>query len=203
MGTGQMLMVILALSLLAIVSLNLNTLLIGKTSSMLEIEANVNGIALGQSMLDEALSASYDAVTADGTKIYDSTKFTPANSLGPSSAESGNVPLPDSLPLPAPNTMPNVDLVYKSAKYYNDVDDYNGYKRIAFTPTMATFYILDTVVYVTEANPDQVSTHRTFYKKVIVTVRHRNMVPAGKTFNPWSGPYCLQLTDIAVYRRYF
>ncbi len=203
MGTGQMLLVILALSLLAIVSLNLNTLLVGKTSSMLEIEANVNGIALGQSMLDEVLSASYDEVTANGTKIYNAMNFTPTAQFGPSSAEASKVPLPDSLPLPAPNTMPSVDLVYNSAKYYNDVSDYAGYKRIAFTPTMATFYIIDTVTYGTETYPDSSTIHRTFYKKIIVTVRHRNMVPAGKTFDPWTGPYYLQLTDVAVYRRYF
>ncbi len=203
MGTGQMLLVILALSLLGIVSLNLNTLLLGKTTSMLEIEANVNGIALGQSMLDEVLSASYDEVTVNGTKVYVATSFTPTAQFGPSSTESNLVPLPDSLPLPAPNTMPNVDLVYNSAKYYNDVSDYAGYRRIAFTPTMATFYIMDSVIYVSESNPDSVTVHRTFYKKVIVTIRHRSMVPAGQTFSPWSGPYYLQLSDVAVYRRYF
>ncbi len=203
MGTGQMLLIILALALLAMVSLNLNTLLVGKTSSMLEIEANVNAIALGQSMLDEIMAANYDAVTANGTKIYDSTNFTSIAGLGPNATESNNVPLPDSLPLPAPNTMPNIDLVYKSAKYYNDVDDYHKYKRIAFTPTMATFYVLDSVQYVQENSPNTVSTAPTFYKRVTVTIRHRSMVPPGVAFNPWSGKYYLQLSDVAVYRRYF
>ncbi len=198
-----MMLVIGALILISVVSLSVNSMILSKTNTMLEIEANMNAIALGQSMLDEVLSKSYDNATANGTKIFDSSLFTAPGSLGCNGTEASRVPLPDSLPLPAPNTMPNIDTTYNATRYYNDVDDYNGYKRIAFTPSMATFYIIDTVYYVSENNPDQKSTVQTFYKKVVVTIRHRNMVPAGVSFTPWSGSYSLQLSDIAVYRRYF
>ena len=203
MNTGQMLAALGALVLLSIVSITVNSMMASKTNTMLEVEADLNAISLGQSMLDEALSQEYDLATVNGTKVYDSTKFTAATDLGPSSTEQSNVHLPDSLVLPGPNQMPSIDSAYKSNKYYNDVDDYNGYKRIAFTSTMTDFYMIDTVYYVTESNPDVKSSTQTFYKKVVVTIRHRNMCPPGIPFNAWTGKYYLQVSDVAVYRRYF
>jgi len=192
-----------ALVLLSIVSVTVNKMMASKTNTMLEVEADLNAISLGQSMLDEIMASDYDLATGGGVKVYDSTKFTASVDLGPSSAEQSKVPLPDSLVLPGPNQMPSVDSVYKSSKYYSDVDDYNGYKRIAFTSTMTNFYIIDTVYYVRESNPDVKSTAQTFYKKAVVTIRHRNMYPAGVPFNAWSGKYCLRISDVVVYRRYF
>jgi len=88
-------------------------------------------------------------------------------------------------------------------KYYNDVDDYNGYRRVAFASSMGPFSIIDTIIYASESNPNQTSASQTFYKKVVVTVRHRNMYPASVPYDQWAGRYCIQLSDVAVYRRYF
>ena len=189
-----MLMVLGALMLLSLVALTVNSMLVNKTSTMLETEADLNAVSLAQSMLDEILATSYDAVTATGTKVYDSTAFTATGGLGPSASEANNVPLPE-----PPDTL----VPYRSLKYYNDVDDYNGYKRVAYASSMGPFSIIDTVYYVSESNPDQKSTAQTFYKKVVVTVRHRNMYPASETFDQWAGKYYVQFTDVAVYRRYF
>ena len=194
MNTGQMLMVLGALMLLSLVALSVNSMLVNKTSTMLETEADLNAVSLAQSMLDEILADSYDAATASGTKVYDSTEFTSASGLGPNSTEASNVPLPEP---------PDTVVSYKSLKYYNDVDDYNGYKRVAFASSMGPFSIIDSVYYVSESNPDQKSTTQTFYKKVVVTVRHRNMYPASETFDQWAGKYYVQFSDVAVYRRYF
>ena len=161
---------------------------------MLETEADLNAVSLAQSMLDEILSTSYDVATATGTKVYDSTAFTAAGSLGPNGTESGNVPLPEP---------PDTAVPYKSMKYYNDVDDYNGYKRIAFASSMGPFSIIDTVYYVLESDPGQKSATQTFYKKVVVTVRHRNMYPSSVPYDQWTGKYYVQFSDVSVYRRYF
>jgi hypothetical protein len=74
---------------------------------------------------------------------------------------------------------------------YSDVDDYNNYRRTVFNPRLGNFTVIDTVYYVYENNPDLKSTNRTFHKKIVVTVKHRNMLRP------------LQISDIAVYRRYF
>ncbi len=181
MNTGQMLLVIGALVLLAGVTIVVNNMLATKTQTMLESEAGLNAISLAQSMLDEVMSKSYDARTADGTVIFVASDFTSAGSLGCNATEASNVPQPEP---------PDTARPYKSLKYYNDVDDYNNYKRYAFT-SMGTFTLIDTVFYVQETNPDQMVSVQTFAKKVVVTVTHPNM------------KYALQLSNVAVYRRYF
>jgi hypothetical protein len=193
MTTGQMLLVLGALMLLSLVALTINSMIVSKTSTMLEVEAHLDGISLGQSMLHEIMAQSYDSATVAG-KVFDSTGFTSPARLGPDGTETSNVPLPE----PPDTTVP-----YKSLKYYTDVDDYNGYKRLAFTSSLGTFSIIDSVFYVTEADPGVSSSAQTFYKKIVVTVRHRNMYPAGVTYDQWAGKYYLQLADVAVYRRYF
>ncbi len=198
-----MLLVIFALALLATVTITINSMLEQKTRSMLEIEADLNAISLAQSMLDEIMTCAYDDSVENGQKIFDSTRFVPAAYFGPRGAEVSNVPQPDTLRMPAPGQMPNIDTTYKSAKYYHDVSDYHRYKRLAFTPSMATFSIIDTVIYVQELNPDVKSTHQTFFKKIVISVRHPNMYPPNIPYKQWDGPICVQLSNVAVYRRYF
>ena len=176
---GNIFSVIGALMLLGIASLGINTMLVDKTSTMLEAEASLNAISIAQSMIDEIETKSYDAATANGTRIFDSTLFTAPNALGPSNTEQSNVLLPDT------------SSPFKSDKYYNDMDDYHKYTRIVSTPVMGKFTVLDTVYYGTEANPDTKSNIQTNYKKIIVTVTHANM------------SYPLKLSDIVVYRKYF
>ena len=110
MGTGQMLSVLGAIMLLSLVSLSINTMIVGKTTTMLEAEASLTAISLAQTMIDEIQTKSYDAATVS-QKIYDPTKFTAADQLGCNSTEASNVPLPDAA------------TPFKSVKYYNDVDD--------------------------------------------------------------------------------
>ena len=175
---GQMLMVLGALMLLSMVSLSINSMFIGKTTTMLDAEANLNAISLAQTMIDEIMVKSYDASTVSA-KIYDPTSFTGAGSLGASGTEYSSVPQPDTA---SP---------FRSVKYFNDVDDYHLYRREPTTPRLGKFYIKDTVYYVGESNPDIKATTQTFFKKVIVTVNHPNMLQP------------LQLSDVVVYRRYF
>src|SRR5712672_1725508 len=130
MNTGQMLLVLGALVLISMVSITVNSMIVSKTSTMLEMEADLNAVSLAQSMLDEALKKDYDLATVGGVKIYDSTAFTSSGGLGPSGTEIGNVSLPDSIRRPGLNLPPSIDSTFRSDKYYNDVDDYNGYKRI-------------------------------------------------------------------------
>ena len=173
----QMLAVLMAMVLLGGTILSVNVLLLDKTTTMMEAEASLTAVSIGQSMLDEIMTKSYDAVTANGTRIYDSTLFTAANTLGPSAAELSLVPTPDGNNL--------------SEKWYNDVDDYQGYVRRANTPILGTFTVKDTVYYVTEANLNLKVNHQTNLKRIVVTITHPNM----------STPVVLQ--DLVVYRKFF
>ena len=173
-------MVIGALILLGFASLGINHMLADKTTVMVEAEASLNATSIAQIMIDEAMKKAYDAATAGGVRIYDSTQFTPANMLGPSSTEAANV-----------GTLPDTSNPFRSDTYYNDVDDYNNYSRLVSTPIMGQFTVVDTVCYLNETNLNLTATTQTCYKRITVTVRHPNM------------SFPLQLSDVAVYRRYF
>ena len=176
---NQMFTVIGALVLLGVASLGINAMLASKTTTMIQAEASMNSISIGQTMIDEIMTKSYDAATANGAKVYAASNFTAAGSLGCNSSEASLVPQPDAA---SP---------FKSIQYYNDVDDYNNYQRKVSTPVLGTFTVVDTVFYVSESDPNQLSGTQTFYKKIVVTVRHPNM------------SYSLQLSDVVVYRKYF
>ncbi len=172
-----MLAVLVALSLLGVVSLTNNTLMLSKSETMLAAEASLNAISIAQTLIDEIMTKNYDLATIN-KKVINASDFTATGSLGANNAEKSNVPLPDVTP-------------FRSIKYYNDIDDYNGYRRVVTTPRMGDFTLLVNVFYVAEIYPDQFSTTQTFHKKIVVSVSHLNLAES------------VQLSDISVYRRYF
>jgi hypothetical protein len=197
MNTGQVLLIIGALTLLSVVSLSVNTLILNTTITYTQTEAQLTGISIAQSMLDEIMTQSYDSATVNGTRIWDSTKFTPTSRLGPETSPGINEVTTVSLPEP-----PDTAISYSSVRKYNDVDDYNNYRRYYYSSALGLFTVLDSVYYVRESNPDQKSTAPTHFKKIVVTVRHPNFCIQG-SYTPWQGRYYLQLSNVAVYRRYF
>ena len=175
MASGNMLFVVGAFALLSLVALGVNRMILDKTTVMLDTEASITAISVAQAMIDEIQTKSFDAKTkSDSVRIYNTADLTLASSLGPEE----NITLPDVSP-------------YQSVVKYNDVDDYNGYRRTVTTPRLGNFTVVDSAYYVTEANPDVRSTPQTFYKKMVVTVTHPTM----------KAP--VRLTDVSVYRRYF
>ena len=174
---NQILSVVLAMVLFGVTSLGINVLLVDKTTVMLEAEASLTCVSIGQTMIDEAMTKSFDAVTANGTRIYDSTLFTPNDQLGPSGTESALVPLPDTS--------------NKSDKYYNDFDDYNNYSRTVNTPVLGQFTVVDSVYYVSLSNLNAKVNYRTNLKRIVVKVTHPDM------------SYPVYLSDVMVYRKFF
>lgn len=179
-----MVMVLVALAMLSTVCLTLNSMLVVKTTGMLDAEAAIDAVSYGQGVMDEVMSAqrSFDDSTVNRT-VYSWSSLTPASKLGPSSSEKSSVPLPDSLT--------SSRQYFLSDKYYNDVGDYNGYQRYVIDPIMGKFQIRVMVTYVSETYPDSTLSTQTFAKKVQVNVYHPNMNDT------------LRLFDIAVYRRFF
>jgi hypothetical protein len=187
MNTGQTMMVILAMMLLGTLSLNVNSTLINSSSTSLEMEAQLDALSYGQTMLDEILSKSFDQKTANGTRI-----FYPADMSSYLGYDGGTefFVKPDSSYLGA----------FKSLTKYNDVDDYNGYWRIVTNARLGQFTIRDTVQYVSETCPDSVklSTQQTFYKRVTVYITSPYL-----TKDKNGNVFPLVMRDLAVYRKYF
>ena len=174
MTTGQILLVLGALMLLSLINVAVKSTLVGNTETMLDAEAALNAVSIAQSMMDEIMSRSYDEASVSAT-VDSATSFTLPYFLGPTASEDGKVPLPDTS--------------YRSASYYNDVDDYNNYERTVISPRMGLFSVVDTVYYVSESNPNLTSSVQTYFKKIVVTVSHKSMTSP------------IQLSDIVVYRK--
>lgn len=186
MNSGQTMMVILAMMLLGTLSLNVNRTLINTSSTSLEMEADLDAISYGQSLLDEIMNKAYDQKTADGTRIYVYSGMTPVNRLGPDLGETFT--LPDS----------NYTGAYLSQTKYNDVDDYKNYRRIITNPRLGNFTLTAMVEYVDEDDPDAVMSSQTFYKRITVTVSSPYMTKDNN-----GNVFPLVMRDLAIYRRYF
>ncbi len=190
MGTGQMMLIIGALALLATLTLSINSTIISKYELIYEAEATVDAISIGQAMLDEALAQDFDENTI-GIKVTTTAALT-SYPLG-KDANDAVIPAIDSLNVPGTFSY-NSALPTKtqfSSVGLDDFDDYNRYRRVVYTPRMGRFIVQDTVFYVTDLNPDTPSSSRTYLKKMVVKVWHQNMnIP-------------LEVSDITIYRRYF
>ncbi len=174
MISSHMMFVVGAFALLSLITLSINSIIVETTTVMLDTEASITGISIAQAMIDEMQAREYDTHTV-GARVYDAANLTPTNQLGPEAGES--LTLPDVYP-------------YQSATRFNDVDDYNGYRRTVSTSRLDNFTVVDSIYYVNESNLDLKSSPQTYYKKIVVRVTHPNMkVP-------------VVLSDIVVYRRY-
>jgi hypothetical protein len=186
MNSGQTMMVILAMMLLGTLSLNVNQTLINSSSTSLEMEATLDALSYGQSLLDEILSREFDKATVNGTRVFAYSAMTPPASLR---AEFGETfPLPDVY----------VNGAFKSQSKYNDVDDYNNYRRTVTNSRLDNFSLTVKVEYVDEDDPDLVMTTQTFYKRATVTISNPYM-----TKDASGTVYPLVMRDLAIYRRYF
>lgn len=194
-------MVIAAITLLSIVALSVNTLIINKTTAILQAEAYLAAVTIGQSMLDEIMVAKFDSAVLGTKKVFpgQSSKFTPIFNFGPEvSGINGNeialVTLPES---------PDTTSYYASSRYYDDIDDYNGYKRYFYSQSLGIFTVTDSIYYWTDTGGDTTANNQTFFKKIVVTVRHPNLAFDDRIYDPWKSPRYLQISDVAVYRRYY
>lgn len=174
MMTGHMMFVVVAFALLSLVTLGVNGLILEKTTVMLDAEASITAISIAQAMIDEIQTKSFDTKTVTA-RVFNAADLTPTIRLGPEAGET--ITLPDVFP-------------FRSDSLYDDVDDYNNYRRTVTTPRLGNFAVVDSVYYASESNLDLRSSTQTFYKKIMVTVTHPSMrVP-------------VVLTDVTVYRRY-
>jgi hypothetical protein len=190
MNTGQILLVIGAFVVLSTLTLNVNASLIKTSTTGLEMEANLDALSIGQTMLDEILTKEFDEKTLNGVRAFLPSDLTPVYQLGRDGAGeqiTGNGGVDTSM---------TGD--FQSKLKFDDVDDYDNYTRKAWNPRLGWFTVTVKIDYVDEDFPDMITYWTSFYKRITVTVTQANMV---KDFNDNVIP--LVMRDLSVYRRYF
>ncbi|MCX6150996.1 MAG: hypothetical protein NTX22_10760 [Ignavibacteriales bacterium] len=154
MNTGQLLLTVGGMFLLAMVILRVNNNFLLTNKIMLNTKFGVLAVSLGTSVVEEASGKKFDAAT-DTTSISDMNLLTSPGSLGPKSGE-----------------------VYPN---FSDFDDFNGFTKVDSTMPSAIFYIKCRVCYV---EPNTTSgkivevNKRTWHKKIEVRVTSPSMVDA-------------------------
>jgi hypothetical protein len=161
---GQVPLLVLALTMLMIMQMSINSSILSESISSLENEATLEATTLGNLMIGEIRTKAYDNATRSNM-IYNRSQLTPVSSLGPDPLDT----------IITNEIVPVSQTLFLSQQKYNDIDDYNGYVRTVQTQNLSDFTIQDSVCYVQEANPEVVSPTPTWYKMIIVTVSHQNM----------------------------
>jgi hypothetical protein len=193
MNTGQVMFILGAFAMLSLLALNVNRTMYGSLSLGLEMEATLNALSIGQSMLDEVMQKNFDENTIDKV-AYNYSDITAKGSLGPEGTE--GIAGYDS----AYTTSDGVFHDFQSKSGFDDVDDYHLYKRKVYDARMGYFTVVDSVLYVSESNPDAPASSATFFKEIVVTVTHPNL-PKKNATDSTSLPVVLR--DINIYRQYF
>jgi hypothetical protein len=192
MNTGQVMFILGAFAMLSMLALNVNRTMYGSLVLGLEMEATLNALSIGQSMLDEVMQKNFDQKTI--SKIaYSYSDITAAGSLGPGGGE-------EVTGFDSAYTSGGTFHDFQSKSKFNDVDDYKGYTRKVWDNRLGYFEVTDSVKYVKESDPNAVSSTATFYKMVVVVVRHPNLPRSSDTS---SASMPIVLRDVSVYRQYF
>lgn len=149
MGTGQMMMTILAMVLLSVVILTTNRNFYHTNTTMASSRYNILAVSVANSIIEDATGQRFDEITT-GAQTSTSV-LTAAASLGVESGETASNP-----------------------KSFDDFDDYNAYKT---NPKLDTILVTGTnkkiifnsickVDYVTASAPSTGTTTKTWHKRL-------------------------------------
>jgi hypothetical protein len=151
--TSDLIFLMAAMVLFSILVTNSNRIFVRNTVMNVESQVEYNGIAVGQSIIDEARARAFDHVTVGtGTRIGD------PNVLPPGMVPSG-------FTQPA-NLGPDAGEVYPN---FNDFDDFHGLS-ITRTTGLTDFEISVQVFYVNPATPTVQSAIQTTMKRMVVEI---------------------------------
>lgn len=147
----NMMLTICSFMLFGALLLSDNNMISDNVQLATENQCSVTAIGLAQSIIEEAKTKAFDAkqVGPDDDSL--------SAVLGPEGGEW--MALPDTFGAGG----------YGSTRLYNDVDDYNGYRRIVNISSNEHFTIDVSVAYVSSTSPDT-EVSQSFCKKMTVTV---------------------------------
>jgi hypothetical protein len=130
-----------------------NRVMIGNSQLAAQNEYYIAAVSYGQSVIDEAKTKAYQGYTVVGGTQ------TPSDLNGVESTGE-QVSFIDTL----------TDLGYASQRKFDDVDDYNGYRRRVDSPRAEGYVVLASVNWVSELNPNTISATPTSYKRMLVRI---------------------------------
>lgn len=148
MNTSQMMITIGALFLLSLVILRVTRGFLNTDEVLLDNKLGVLAVSVASSLLEEASGKAFDENTDSAT----------VSSLSGLSTTLG----PDGEVYP----------------HFNDIDDYNGFKKIDNSIPAARFIDSVSVVYVSDANLNVPSASKTWNKKITVFVSSPSLLRA-------------------------
>jgi hypothetical protein len=149
MNSGQSFLSLGAMTLVALIILQVNTGFVMTSSSLLENKLSILAISLGSSIIEEASGKAFDANT-----ITDAASLT------------SDLTYPGALGCNTSESYPN----------FNDFDDFNNLEFTSTALSSAEFDIKSEVCYVNPNNPDQVSSIPTWHKKITVYITSNSLV---------------------------
>jgi hypothetical protein len=135
-----------------------NQLMIGNNQIAATNEYYISALSVGQSVIDEAKTKFFDEKTVLGP-VFTADTLTAVNALGREGGAEA-VPNPDTLRSGA----------FRSMTKFDDIDDYNGYRRLVNTTRAEGYNVLVSVNYASETNPEASSASKTFCKRMTVKV---------------------------------
>jgi hypothetical protein len=160
---------ILAVGALIIFSTFLSSsdkLMIMNTQLAEQNEYYLTALSLGESLITEAKTKAFDQMTVTNPVTVPDSLSTVLGTDGASEV----VPSPDTLITSSPYTSATPG--FRSGVKFNDIDDYNGYKRMVNTQRAEGYTLSATVVYASPTYPDSVKYGtKTYCKKMTVVVK--------------------------------
>jgi hypothetical protein len=166
MGANMML-TIGAILLFGIFLSTTNKLMIGNNQIASQNEYYIAGLSLAQSIIDEAKTKAYDENTILQDTMVARDRLTVSASLGKDGGPE-TFSLPDLIRTTNPFTTRYPG--YSSSASFDDIDDYNGYRRTVNTSRAEGYRLFSWVRYSSETNPDSTSAARTYCKVITVKV---------------------------------
>jgi hypothetical protein len=153
--------------LMMVAAINANRLIVNVDAQFIESDQYNHAIALGEALLGEVRARAKFDHNARDTEVLTPAGF--SSVLGPEAGpEIDSVGARDSVVANGGTTD------YRSEKFYNDVDDYNGYLRIVQVPNEAVYRLTARVVYLSESDFSTELSLQTYLKKIDVTVRNQS-----------------------------
>ena len=171
MGTGQMMMVAIAIILIGQLILSGNESMSIGQGIVTESEAIAAATGIGQSMLERITCKSYD----DSISAYMSPDRSSFKSVGRDGTE-----------------------IAGRDTSFDDIDDYNGYVDTVYTPRFGKFVVSCNVYFVNESAPYDSTISKTYSKRIDIRVNNSYMVDTtGKDPDKLTNP--LSLYQIVSY----
>ncbi len=183
MGLGQTMLTTMFLVLLTMAVVNANRLIIDRDILFYEQEAYKQAGILANALLQEIVRKKFDSkVTGvndtDKAVYMDSSLFDAPNSLGPSSTASAYVN-----PGGAADTYPYKSIVNTNGNFFDDIDDYKGYKRLSNAGSLDSFILTVNVYYVDVSNLNVNAYSRNYRKRIDVTVSNSKYLKKNLVFS--------------------